>query len=202
MENRLLLDRLTRMCLEPNTPLLNALSPSNYGSVRRKRSQCLPDPHDPSLNVETETGNPTPKSRARRLTGETSPTPVPSMGSGSICHHCWFPSRWMRELTCVPSRDGSPFLRVQREEWGAPSILQVDEGPGFARLFASLPPSFFQSLFTPFLPQNFPRPWAQMLEEQWAMRQTWLLPAGSFRSSRGNNKPTARSAGCVTEKKW
>lgn len=44
----------TKMCLEPKHSSLNALSPSNYGSVRRKSSQRLPDPSDPPLNAETE----------------------------------------------------------------------------------------------------------------------------------------------------
>lgn len=46
---------------------LNVLSPSNYGSVRRKRSQRLPDPCDPSLNVEIGKESPVPISRVRRL---------------------------------------------------------------------------------------------------------------------------------------
>ena len=64
---------------------LNALSPSNYGSVRRKRSQRLPDPSDPPLNVETGMGSPAPPpSRVRRLMGKIAahppPTPHPFLG--------------------------------------------------------------------------------------------------------------------------
>ena len=68
---------------------LNALSPSNYRSVRRKRSQRLPDPSDPLLNVEIGTGSPAPPpSRVRQLMGKIAayptPTPHPFLGDQKV----------------------------------------------------------------------------------------------------------------------
>lgn len=98
---------------------LNALSPSNYGSVRRKRSQRLPDPSDPSLNVETGTGSPTPSSRARRLAGKPSAHPCPfprdweslpplllSFQMGKTAHLC--PQQGRVSLCSEPDRKNGP----------------------------------------------------------------------------------------------
>lgn len=89
---------------------LKALSPANYGSVRRKRSQRLRDPSDPSLNVPRRKQGSTPTSRGRRLLEKASaPTPILCMGPrSSLLPGCGFPSRWISELTCVPSRGGCP----------------------------------------------------------------------------------------------
>ena len=95
---------------------LNALSPSNYGSVRRKRSQRLPDPSDPPLNVETGMGSPAPPpSRVRRLMGKIAAHPPPHppslpWGPEVLCSTAGFLPCGGRELTCVPSKAGSPLL--------------------------------------------------------------------------------------------
>ena len=107
---------------------LNALSPSNYGSVRRKRSQRLPDPTDPSLNMEAGTGSPIPTRRARRLVGKTSaplPRPVPSAGTrcslppllvsfrmDERAHLC--PQQGWISLFSEPSRENGDLLSIQQ----------------------------------------------------------------------------------------
>lgn len=112
---------------------LNALSPSNYGSVRRKRSQRLPDPSDPPLNVETGTGSPAPPpSRVRRLLGKIAAHP-PSLpwGPEGLCPSAGSLPRGGRELTCVPSRAGSPLLsESNRNSADFLLIQQVDRECG------------------------------------------------------------------------
>lgn len=116
---------------------LNVLSPSNCGSVRRKRSQRLPDPSDPSLDVEAGTGSPIPASRARRLVGKTSaplPRPVPSAGTG-----CSLPpllvSFQMDEGAHLCPQQGrvSLFSEPNRESGDLLSIKQVGKESGHQR---------------------------------------------------------------------
>lgn len=105
---------------------LNALSPSNYGSVRRKSSQRLPDPSDPPLNAETGMGSPAPPpSIVRRLMGKIAahptptPTPIPSLGTRSSLLHSWFPSMWRERAHLSPWQGQvSPVVRAQQEECG------------------------------------------------------------------------------------
>lgn len=94
---------------------LNALSPSNYGSVRRKRSQRLPDPSDPPLNVETGMGSPAPPpSRVRRLTGKIAahptPTPHPFLGDQKLSAPQLVSFNVEGEISPVPSKAESPLL--------------------------------------------------------------------------------------------
>lgn len=119
---------------------LKGLSPSNYGCVRRKRSPSLLDPGDPSLNVETRKGSSGPIGWARRLTDKASAPPRPLRGDRKFSlPGPWFPSGWIRELTCVP-REGqvSPFLEPSSKDRDLLLIQQLDKMEGLLEI--SLPP--------------------------------------------------------------
>lgn len=102
---------------------LKALSPSNYGSVRRKRRQRQLDPSDPSLNVEMGKESSAPLSRTRCLIEKISvhPASLP-WGPEVLFAQPLVSFRMDKGAHLYPQAEAIlPVLRALYKEQGAPS---------------------------------------------------------------------------------
>lgn len=126
---------------------LKALSPSNYGSVKRKRRRCLLDPSDPSLYVQTGKESSTPINRARASLRRHLPTPHAFQGDRKfLCPASCSLQMDKRAHLCPQTGTHLPVLKAQQKEQRPPPHPTVRWEEELARTFFAIRTNFISLL--------------------------------------------------------